>query len=489
MKIKLTPEKETLRTNIIERTIGRAVGVEPATPPFGPASQDLLGDVFHALYNFDLEPLKDEEVPHDRKINHALMKWMAKDEEFMQARTKTTGKLAHSLVSSKLLYEYLITDDAIRRALEVQEEPPQQKSEESGDGGEQNEGEGSGLSQGDDGIDKALQKLESLSNNVIGSKIMSVGAKKAEEKADKVDKVMRSWGVEQGDITLSNIDDIMSIVDSNSSKMEEISDLAGRFEGVAASALEKTREAYVGQIVDTKRTKDFQTMYGTELFYLLSPDVPPLIHVKYATDYLGAGLLGVEIRAEGKEFGSLYIMVDGSGSMEGELEVHAKAVAIGLAKALNRDSLNNREYTLTTFGASGDKFFSVNSTESWAEHYAWATKMQNGGTDFDSAFFKAIKDIKLMPEGTDFVFITDGQCQLSDHVKSAWNTFKSETGTRLLYVDVSGYDNPTLKKLSDLYLRVDVRDGNMDIIASDIASKLAENMESSRLNKTGAEGD
>jgi hypothetical protein len=79
MKFKLTPDKETLQTNIIERTIGRAVGIEPATQPFGDASADLLGDVFHALYNSDMKPLEDKDAPVDRRVNHALMKWMAKD--------------------------------------------------------------------------------------------------------------------------------------------------------------------------------------------------------------------------------------------------------------------------------------------------------------------------------------------------------------------------------------------------------------------------
>jgi uncharacterized protein with von Willebrand factor type A (vWA) domain len=490
MKIKLTPEKETLKTNIIERTIGRAVSVEPYTQPFGPASRDLLGDVFHALYNQDIQPLEDKDVPPDRTINHALMKWMKRDEEFMQARMKTTGKLAHSLISSKLLYEYLITDDAIRRALEVQEEPPPQEGG-SGDQSENNPQNGSGRGSGsrDEDLKDAVKKLEGLSKNVIGSKIMSVGAKKAEGQSDKVDAVMNSWGINPGDITVNNIDEIMKIVDGNDGKMKEISDLAGRFESVAASALERVREAYVGQIVDTKRTQDFQTMYGTEMFYLLSPNVPPLIHAKYVTDYLESGLLGVEMRAEGKEFGSLYIMVDGSGSMEGELEVHAKAVALGLAKALNRDSLNNREYTLTTFGSTNDRFFTVKSTEGWNEHFTWATLQQNGGTDFDTAFMKAIKDIKDMPEGTDLVFITDGSCNLSPNVIGRWKEFKEQTGTRLLYVDVSGYENHVLKELADLYLRVDINNGDMNIFADGIASKLAENMESSRLNRMNVESD
>lgn len=482
MRIKLTPEKETIKTNIIERTIGRAVSVEPSTAPFGPASRDLLGDVFHALYNSDMEPLEDKDTPQDRLINHKLMKWMAKDDEFMQARQKTVGKLAHSLVSSKLLYEYLITDDAIRRALEVQEEPPPPP----GGGGQGND---KNNSRSED-IQKALKNLDSLSENVIGSQIMSVGAKQAGESANETEQTMTSWGIGAGDVNLTNIDEIMKIVDRNDEKMREISDLAGRFEAVAASALEKVRESYIGQVVDTKRTQDFTTIYGSELCYLMSPDVPKLIHVKYVTDFLGAGLLGVEVRSEGKEFGSLYMMVDGSGSMDGDLEVYAKAIALGLAKALNRDSLNNREYTLTTFGdGNNEGYFTVKSTEDWKAHFNWARLMQGGGTDFDSAIIKAINDIKDMPEGTDLAFITDGQCRLSDRVIREWKEFKEETGTRLLYVDVSGYENDTLKRLADMYLRVSVRDGNMSIIADDIASKLAENMESSRLNRMNVESD
>jgi hypothetical protein len=70
-----------------------------------------------------------------------------------------------------------------------------------------------------------------------------------------------------------------------------------------------------------------------------------------------------------------------------------------------------------------------------------------------------------------------------------WKEFKEQTGTRLLYVDVSGYENHVLKELADLYLRVDINNGDMNIFADGIASKLAENMESSRLNRMNVESD
>jgi len=222
----------------------------------------------------------------------------------------------------------------------------------------------------------------------------------------------------------------------------------------------------------------------------MSPDVPDLIRAKYVSDYLNAGLLGVEVRSEGKEFGSLEMMIDGSGSMQGDWEVYAKAIAIGLAKVLNRDALNNREYILNTFGSGKqDGFYTVKSTDDWKEHFKWAELMFGGGTDFDYALIRAMKDIKDMPYGTDLAFITDGQCDVSERVKDAWRKFKEETGARLLYIDISGYNNPELKKLSDMYMRVEVRGGNIDIVADDIAAKLAENMETSRLNRMNVESD
>lgn len=485
MRHKCTPEKGTTKTNIVERTIGRAIRVEPQTEPLGPASADLIGDVFHALYDTEFEPLKNKQVASTRTVNHALMKWMHKDDEFMMAREKTAGRLVHSMISSKLLYEYLITDDAIRQALAVQEEEEKKNpNAQGGDGEEGEEGEGS------EAMKNAVSRLSKLAKNVIGSQIMSLGAKKAQEEADKVDSAMKSWGVDPGDVNILNVEDVLKLVDNNSEKMRKIAELAGRFESVAASALEKVRESYIGQVVDTKRTKDFTMMYGTELCYLMSPDIPPAIHALYASDFIGAGLLGVEVRSEGKEFGSLHMEVDGSGSMSGDTEIYAKAIALGLAKALNRDSLNNREYVLSTFSSGGDRFFTVKSDEDWKAHFEWASKMQGGGTDFDYAFRHAMKSIKDMPEGTDLVFITDGECQMSPEVVKQWKKFQSETGTRLLYVDVSGgYGNAELKKLCDMYLQVKMDGENIDFIASDIASKLAENMEKSRLDRMDDEGE
>ena len=54
---------------------------------------------------------------------------------------------------------------------------------------------------------------------------------------------------------------------------------------------------------------------------------------------------------------------------------------------------------------------------------------------------------------------------------------------------MSGYENKELKKLSDMYMQVSVHDGELSVLADDIASKLAENMESSRLDKLNIESD
>ena len=501
MRIKCTPDKGTVKTNIVERTIGRAVSVDTATSPFGPATKDLLGDTFHCLYGMELNPLKDEESPRDRLVNHALMKWLSKDEEFMQARTRTVGKLILSLISSKTLYEYLMTDEAIAEALKIQDEPPsmpqnmggnEQKDEKSdnksgGQGVGQSESKSPQEQQHEQNVQEALERIEQIQKNIIGAQIMSNASRKADESAEEAETFLKSWGVDPGEITIADVDQMMNLVNGNSEKMERIAELAGRFEGICTNALQKAREAYIGQVVDVHYTQDFTMMFSTELCYLMSPEVPQLIHTRYMTDFLSHGLLGFEARAEGKEFGSIYVMVDGSGSMNptaGGFEIQAKAIALGLARAMQKDKLSDKKYTLCTFGSWRDPFFYVNSDDNMVEHFAWAEKFQNGGTNFDNAFDEAIKRMKDMPDGTDLVFITDGECTLGLDYQRKWRNYKNETNARLLYVDVSGHDNSSLRSISDVYMLVTFdKDGNMDMVAENIADSLATSIERARLSK------
>ncbi|OFY38268.1 MAG: hypothetical protein A2Z69_02385 [Bacteroidetes bacterium RBG_13_44_24] len=118
------------------------------------------------------------------------------------------------------------------------------------------------------------------------------------------------------------------------------------------------------------------------------------------------------------------------------------------------------------------------------EHFAWAEKFQNGGTNFDNAFDEAIKRMKDMPDGTDLVFITDGECMLGIDYQRKWRNYKNETNARLLYVDVSGHDNSSLRSISDVYMLVTFdKDGNMDMVAENIADSLATSIERARLSK------
>ncbi|MCC6033829.1 MAG: VWA domain-containing protein, partial [Desulfurococcaceae archaeon] len=155
-----------------------------------------------------------------------------------------------------------------------------------------------------------------------------------------------------------------------------------------------------------------------------------------------------------KSLGPLYLLIDKSGSMEGEKIEWAKATAIALLIKSRREV---REFYLRFFDGAPHELIRVSRKASFSEFLSLVRNLarvkSGGGTDITKAITTACDDIigsGVVKRDSDVVVITDGEDTLS--VTTLRRKLR-QANARLFSVMIQG-DNKDLKVLSEKYLTV-----------------------------------
>ncbi len=154
-----------------------------------------------------------------------------------------------------------------------------------------------------------------------------------------------------------------------------------------------------------------------------------------------------------KDMGPVYVLVDKSGSMEGEKIRWAKATALAL---LMKSMKERRDYYLRFFDGAVHDLISVsrklNPKEALGLLKYLARVRSGGGTDITKAVDMACSDMtELSVRGlSDVILITDGEDNVSDLFL---RRRLRKANARLITVMIAG-ENRSLRKASDSYLRV-----------------------------------
>jgi uncharacterized protein with von Willebrand factor type A (vWA) domain len=161
-----------------------------------------------------------------------------------------------------------------------------------------------------------------------------------------------------------------------------------------------------------------------------------------------------------KSLGPLYLLIDKSGSMEGEKIEWAKATAIALLIKSRREV---REFYLRFFDGAPHELIRVSRKASFSEFLSLVRNLarvkSGGGTDITKAIATACDDIigsGVVKRDSDVVVITDGEDTLS--VTTLRRKLR-QANARLFSVMIQG-DNKDLKVLSEKYLTVSTLDKN-----------------------------
>lgn len=447
----LYPEKPTIKIGTFDRLTGKLLKARLDRPPESEAEKDLAADAFFMALKPN--PQTVEVAPSDRSVNKALMDW-AKD----SGNTGTAGNIAASLISSSIMWSTLTNDSVIQEALKKQaeaearqkeaEELEKQATEEAAQ-----TPQGMPLPQGvKDKLDKAKkarqqaealadeasQKIEDASKHPIKKQVMAKAVEKAKQAGDEAKEAMASWGIEPGDSSTQDVDEILKLVENAS--MNHVSKVLGRLRGMATSTIKGYKQTNTGAVSQVGATKDVTKMFMSEVVKL-NRKAPPIVRANKIREMASQGLMGWIPLEEQKESGSFIFIVDESGSIGTKTCLYEKAMAIAIAKSIQDELEAGRRYEL--YGFDTKIVTSVTSDEDWRQHIAFMREYSGGGTRIALALNHAIDRAEVMHlsgiEGVDIVLVSDGLDDIGDQVLDRLDDLNTRIGVRLFYIHIGSY--------------------------------------------------
>jgi uncharacterized protein with von Willebrand factor type A (vWA) domain len=238
--------------------------------------------------------------------------------------------------------------------------------------------------------------------------------------------------------------------------LQRIAELAGRMRRIAAEKQkEKTRHG-VDELADIMIGDDLARLVPSELCKLAHP----LMKKDFQKRYLEKQLVQYRLRGkEKKGRGPIIICIDESGSMQGDKDVWAKAVAMALLQVAQ---VQRRAFAIVHFDSK------VTRTDKWKHGKVDPTELMDsmqyftgGGTNYMNPLNEAVQIIEAdsQKEGFEFkdadiVFVTDGDCTITDDFLRLFNEAKARANFKVISVLI-GVGKSVLDYVSDQVFNLD----------------------------------
>lgn len=223
--------------------------------------------------------------------------------------------------------------------------------------------------------------------------------------------------------------------------LRRIAKLAGRMKRIAARKHRDRVRHGPDELADVETGRDLARVLPTELMALGTAAELDFLR-KYAEGQL------LQYRIDGRESkgqGPLVLLVDRSGSMAGEREVWAKALAVGLMTIAAKE---RRDFVMIPFDDATLPPVRLNkpSQEQVIDAISFACC---GGTSFDAPLNAGMDAVESSAfRKADLVMLTDGNAHLSDATRERLAKVKKDRGCKLLTVLI-GASYSSLDTVSD----------------------------------------
>lgn len=216
----------------------------------------------------------------------------------------------------------------------------------------------------------------------------------------------------------------------NNPRLRKICEVAGRYRRVAQSKQRMKVSHGQDETVGVELGGDLSRILPAELVKLDVPDLELDMLRRLAERQAQCRELG-GVEPVGK--GPIIVVVDESGSMDGEKVIQAKALALGLAWVARSQ---NRWCALVAYsGETGERLLPLPPGR-WDELALceWLAAFLSGGSNLDVPVFEMPGYYASLgaPRGkTDVLFITDAICRIPANGVESFNAWKREVGAKV----------------------------------------------------------
>lgn len=265
-----------------------------------------------------------------------------------------------------------------------------------------------------------------------------------------ITNTIKAWGLTDNKLNPTSYEEKLEVSSKlkKLKKVKEIAEMAGRFKA-SASRLQRKKTKEEGQeICGVKLGNEIHKMLPSEKLLLTKEVTKKSFYKKYTQKEL----LSYKYKNNrSKSKGPIICCIDTSSSMEGELEVWSKSVAITL---LDIAFKQKRDFVAILFSYKVGKTieFSMNKIEA-PKIYELATTFYGSGTNFIEPLNESIKLINSTKyKYSDIIFITDGKAPIDEEFIEYFNAQKKEKEFRMITVNVSEEIEEALNQINDVQL-------------------------------------
>ena len=298
----------------------------------------------------------------------------------------------------------------------------------------------------------------------MGSTLTETG-----KQVQEVSELCEVWGLGTGEncqVAFQNKKDAIERI-RRSSKLHKLTDLVGKFKESAIVEQKKKAKHGAVEIKGVTTGDKIQDTLPSDRMNLCN-DITKGDFYRRMSEH---GLLQYSKESnKQKNKGPIIVCVDTSGSMQGDEEIWSKALTIGILEVAQ---MQKRDFACIIYSSHADKPIVIKKDEIAPQKIIdCAERFHNGGTTFEAPLNEALELIKDSRfSAADIVFITDGDCYVSDNFSRKFKQIKEDKDFRTLGVLVNmghGHvSDSSLKEFCDSITLVsdiaDLNDGNSEV--------------------------
>ena len=288
-----------------------------------------------------------------------------------------------------------------------------------------------------------------IETDVAALRAVSRAVRSATEEVDECRDAAAAFGMGQGTTGQNDARAIAELFRRvrNDSRLHKICKLAGRYRRLAQSRQRRKTRHGLDDVVGVELSGDLGRILPHEMALLATPP----FDLEAMRRFTERQLMSREHRgAEPVAKGPIVVIVDESGSMEGDPIHAAKAIALALAWIARQQ---HRWCALVAYsGDSGERLLPL-PPRGWDEQALaeWLIAFLGRGSSLDVPIRelpRMMEDLVAPRRDTDVVIITDCICQIPTPAQEAFNTWKKEFQARVITLVIGG-DASDLSHVSD----------------------------------------
>ena len=435
-----------------------------------PTLQELLFDTFNLFYKMEPRFIDDDKIRPEYRVNKTILKKAVNTEEYDRLRTTTKLDEMNSAVATVYFVRTVISE-LIKRDFKRKFENIKETMDNMVKTASKMDQLGQQMQSADpktrkklenqmNSLNQQIQQLQQMLNAQVNSLSDSIGqtiVSKAVEEASKAareyreaERAVMTWGTTPGSLVRLPASERLKVANllMKNRKLRELAKMLGKMKNVFTSTKKSKIRRPVSEIYDVTIGSDVDKAIPVELAKLHVPE----LKLDFLKRFAEGQLMTYKLRDKQKVGkGDFVVCVDISGSMQGQKEVWAKAVALA---CLDHSLKQKRRFAVVMFDSKVQYAETFTKPPSIEDIVEIAETFTGGGTNFERPLTVASEIISEGLKKADILFITDGECSVSEEFLNNFRKFKDKTKTRVISVFVEGYSERTLEKFSDKVINV-----------------------------------